>query len=96
MKSINTVHSTDSFNSDFSSPEAGHTPLIQFELDYIQFINEHGNWVNDQPIFATEKWLVDAYKHMAMNRVFDQKAIALQRTGQTLLSRSWGTYFKGA
>jgi len=38
--------------------------------------------VNDQPSFATETWLVDAYKNMVMNRVFDQKAIALQRTGQ--------------
>ena len=62
--------------------EAGHSPLMQFELDYIQFINEKGEWVNDQPSFATETWLVDAYKNMVMNRVFDQKAIALQRTGQ--------------
>ena len=62
--------------------EAGHSPLVQFELDYIQFINEKGEWVNDQPSFATETWLVDAYKNMVMNRVFDQKAIALQRTGQ--------------
>ena len=62
--------------------EAGHSPLIQFELDYIQFINEHGTWVNEQPSFATQEWLIDAYKHMSMNRIFDQKAIALQRTGQ--------------
>ena len=62
--------------------EAGHSPLMQFELDYIQFINEKGEWVNDQPSFATETWLIDAYKNMVMNRVFDQKAIALQRTGQ--------------
>jgi len=69
-------------NNQGSSVEAGHTPLIQFELDYIQFINERGEWVNNPPSFATEQWLIDAYKHMSMNRVFDQKAIALQRTGQ--------------
>lgn len=65
-----------------SSIEMGHQPLMKFELDYIQFVNEQGEWVNKAPGFATEDWLVEAYKHMVMNRVFDQKAIALQRTGQ--------------
>jgi 2-oxoisovalerate dehydrogenase E1 component alpha subunit len=61
---------------------SGHTPLIQFELDYIQYINQHGHWIANAPDFATDQWLKVAYQHMVMNRVFDQKAIALQRTGR--------------
>jgi pyruvate dehydrogenase E1 component alpha subunit len=61
---------------------SGHTPLIQFELDYIQYINKHGHWITNPPDFSTDHWLKVAYQHMVMNRVFDQKAIALQRTGR--------------
>ena len=65
-----------------NSTLAGHKHLIQFELEYIQFLDQHGNGCCDRPDFATDEWLVKAYKHMVLNRVFDQKAIALQRTGK--------------
>lgn len=67
----------------------GHSPLAQFQIDWIQFLNEHGEWTQPRPDFATDEWLRDMYKHMVMTRVFDQKAIALQRTGQM------GTYPSG-
>lgn len=60
----------------------GHRSLIQFSLEKIQFLDQDGNWVCDRPDFASDDWLVQSYKHMVLNRVFDQKAIALQRTGQ--------------
>ena len=64
MKTHSVTHTqTDNLNKQGSAVEAGHTPLIQFELDYIQFINERGEWVNNPPSFATEQWLIDAYKH---------------------------------
>lgn len=60
----------------------GHSPLMEFSLQKIQFLDEEGNWVSERPDFATDEWLIQAYQHMVLNRVFDQKAIALQRTGQ--------------
>lgn len=60
----------------------GHSPLIQFSLQRIQFLDKDGNWINQRPDFASDEWMVQSYKHMVLNRVFDNKAIALQRTGQ--------------
>ena len=60
----------------------GHSPLIHFSLQRIQFLDKDGNWMNPRPDFASDEWLVQSYKHMVLNRVFDNKAIALQRTGQ--------------
>lgn len=60
----------------------GHHSLIQFSLEKIQFLDHEGNWICERPSFASDQWLVHAYKHMVLNRVFDNKAIALQRTGQ--------------
>lgn len=65
-----------------SAIEAGHKPLMEFQIEQIQFLDEFGNWVSDRPEFATDEWLIKAYKFMVLNRVFDQKAIALQRTGK--------------
>ena len=60
----------------------GHQPLMAFSLEKIQFLDTDGNWLCERPSFASDQWLVQAYKHMVLNRVFDSKAIALQRTGQ--------------
>ena len=62
--------------------QAGHQPLMGFHLERIRFLDEHANWVNERPEFATDEWLVKAYEFMVLNRVFDNKAIALQRTGK--------------
>ncbi len=62
--------------------KAGHQPLVDFHLEYIQFINENSEWVSERPSFASDAWLIKAYESMVLCRVFDQKAVALQRTGQ--------------
>ncbi len=60
----------------------GHNPLLSFQLEHIKFIDENANWLAQRPDFATDKWLLNAYEHMVMCRVFDLKSVALQRTGQ--------------
>jgi len=65
-----------------ANTDSGHQPLLDFHLEYIQFLNESGNWVANRPDFATDQWLLKAYHYMVLCRVFDQKAVALQRTGQ--------------
>lgn len=60
----------------------GHSPLMQFQLQKIQFLDAEGNWLNERPSFASDEWLVQSYRHLLRTRIFDQKAIALQRTGQ--------------
>lgn len=62
--------------------ESGHTHLMDFSLQKIQFLDAEGNWIAPRPDFASDEWLVQSYKNMVRTRVFDSKAIALQRTGQ--------------
>jgi pyruvate dehydrogenase E1 component alpha subunit len=55
-----------------------------FEIEYLQYLDADGKLVRDDlPAFALDvKQLVDLYKLMLYVRVFDAKAIALQRTGK--------------
>ena len=55
-----------------------------FEIEYLQYLDAEGKLVrNDLPDFAKDvKQLVDLYKTMSFVRVFDGKAVALQRTGK--------------
>lgn len=55
-----------------------------FEIEYLQYLDADGNLVReDLPAFARDvKQLVELYKLMLFVRVFDSKAIALQRTGK--------------
>jgi pyruvate dehydrogenase E1 component alpha subunit len=55
-----------------------------FEIEYLQYLDAEGNLVRDDlPAFARDvKQLVELYKLMLFVRVFDGKAIALQRTGK--------------
>ena len=62
--------------------EQGHSHLMDFSLQKIQFLDADGNWLTARPDFASDEWLVQSYKNMVRTRVFDSKAIALQRTGQ--------------
>lgn len=57
--------------------------VAQFEITYTQFLNEHGKLVGQLPLFANDhSALKDLYKIMVLTRIFDKKAIALQRTGK--------------
>jgi len=54
-----------------------------FQIEYRQFIDPHGKAVSPLPDFAKDKAaLVALYKAMVLMRIYDAKAIALQRTGQ--------------
>ncbi len=57
--------------------------VAEFAISYRQILDEHGVLVDQLPLFAQKKdTLVKLYKHMVLTRVFDTKAIALQRTGK--------------
>src|SRR5262245_58583158 len=55
-----------------------------FEIEYLQYLDADGKLVRDDlPAFARDiKQLVELYKLMLYVRVFDAKAVALQRTGK--------------
>src|SRR5262245_54173733 len=55
-----------------------------FEIEYLQYLDADGKLVRDDlPAFARDiKQLIELYKLMLFVRVFDGKAIALQRTGK--------------
>jgi 2-oxoisovalerate dehydrogenase E1 component alpha subunit len=55
-----------------------------FEIEYLQYLDADGKLVReDLPEFAKDpRQLVELYKQMSFLRVFDSKAIALQRTGK--------------
>lgn len=58
--------------------------VARYEIEYLQYLDAQGKLVrNDLPDFARDaKQLVDLYKTMSFVRVFDAKAVALQRTGK--------------
>ena len=54
-----------------------------FETTILRYIAPNGEPLTALPVWCSQSdWLVQAYKHMQFARLFDQKAIALQRTGQ--------------
>ncbi len=55
-----------------------------FEIEYLQYLDADGKLVRDDlPAIARDvRQLVDLYKLMLYTRVFDAKAVALQRTGK--------------
>lgn len=56
--------------------------VAQFSIEFIQFLNSEGEVTNTLPPFAHDsKTLLELYKRMVFTRVFDAKAVALQRTG---------------
>jgi 2-oxoisovalerate dehydrogenase E1 component alpha subunit len=58
--------------------------IARFEIDYLQYLDSAGKLIReDVPAFARDiRQLVELYKLMTFTRVFDGKAIALQRTGK--------------
>lgn len=64
------------------APKAGE-PVARFEIHYYQSLNHRGEPVRRLPDFARDpEQLVAMYRAMLLTRLFDKKAIALQRTGQ--------------
>lgn len=59
------------------------TVVARFEISYTQILNEKGEVKDDLPPFAKDPaTLIDLYRTMVRTRIFDKKAIALQRTGK--------------
>ena len=57
--------------------------VASFEIRYSQFLDEGGRATQPLPPFARDSAdLLDLYRWMVLMRVYDAKAIALQRTGQ--------------
>ncbi len=60
------------------------TTVASFSIDYVQYLSPEGQLVGDKvPAFAKDfDQLKKLYELMVLTRVFDAKAIALQRTGK--------------
>lgn len=57
--------------------------VARFEISYYQFLSAESQVVSELPEFAKDlEHLLRLYRLMFLNRVFDTKAIALQRTGK--------------
>ncbi len=57
--------------------------IAQFEIAYVQHLNQHGQIKNLLPEWTNDpKTLLKLYQTMLLTRLFDKKAIALQRTGK--------------
>jgi len=70
------------FKPDTASGSATRT-VAQFEIRYTQYLDEHGRLADDAPPLARNlDRLLELYRHMLLTRLFDRKAVALQRTGQ--------------
>lgn len=57
--------------------------VANFTIPYYRFLDEQGEIESTLPAFASDKTLVQSlYRMMVLTRLFDKKAIALQRTGK--------------
>ena len=57
--------------------------IAQFTINYWQYLNADGQVVSELPAFTQQsERVIFLYRAMSLTRLFDQKAIALQRTGQ--------------
>src|SRR5690606_12443370 len=67
---------------DASAATATRT-VAEFAVRYTQYLDEHGRLADDAPPLAHDlERLLELYRHMLLTRLFDRKAVALQRTGQ--------------
>lgn len=66
------------------------TVVARFEIEFFRCLDADGTALADLPAFASEReTLVELYRWMVLTRTFDEKAVALQRTGRL------GTYASG-
>jgi 2-oxoisovalerate dehydrogenase E1 component alpha subunit len=57
--------------------------IVEFNIQYLQFLNEKGQASQSLPDFAKDKQsLIGLYRDMVFSRTFDKKAVNLQRTGK--------------
>ena len=67
-----------------AGPEVSLSIAATFEIEFLRYLDADGNLVRDDlPAIARDvRQLVELYKLMLYVRVFDAKAVALQRTGK--------------
>lgn len=53
-----------------------------FSITYTRFLDANGNPTQDLPSFAKKETLLPLYQAMLLTRLFDSKAVTLQRTGK--------------
>ena len=59
------------------------TVVARFEIEHRQILGPDGDVIGELPAFAKDRAaLTSLYRWMVLTRTFDQKAIALQRTGR--------------
>ncbi len=59
------------------------TVVAQFEIELFRCLDADGTALADLPAFACDReTLIELYQWMVLTRTFDEKAIALQRTGR--------------
>lgn len=59
------------------------TTVATFSIAYTQLLDEKGQLQGELPAFAKDKaTVIHLYRNMVLTRLFDKKAIALQRTGK--------------
>ena len=56
--------------------------VASFKIQYTQFLDQEGKEVRPFPPEITDAQLAEYYRDMVFCRVFDKKAVALQRTGR--------------
>lgn len=57
--------------------------VAEFKIFYTQYLDIHGNPLGELPSFAEDQALMQSlYEWMVLTRIFDAKAINLQRTGK--------------
>jgi 2-oxoisovalerate dehydrogenase E1 component alpha subunit len=59
------------------------TTIVNFKVEFLQYLDKEGNVLQSLPPFANDKKiLLELYRGMVRTRLFDAKAVALQRTGK--------------
>ena len=67
------------------------TKVASFDIEFFQYLDPRGEVVAELPEFAKQPGnLIPLYRDMVVTRIFDNKAVTLQRTGQM------GTYASSA
>ncbi len=56
--------------------------IAGFSIHYLQFMDHHGELTQALPDYVNNDMLLKLYRAMSLTRLFDTKAINLQRTGQ--------------
>jgi len=70
-------------NERLAPPQNAETIAAEFQIPYRQYLDASASLIAEPPEFARNpETMISLYRAMTQSRIFDAKAIALQRTGQ--------------